>query len=455
MRRAVLGFCLATCGCSAPSSDVTLTIRQPVNRMLLGSVAHLVLRADRDGRTIAQATFAADASSVSMSRVPYGAHTTFTLDGLSSAGDSLAHGSTCPLDFELGAEAAAMYLAPTHHFSATAGAPVSTLARQMAVTLASGDVLLAGGLSGSSAVATTQLFHRDRGTFEASAHVLSAPRAAAEASVLSVGTLLTGGVDGNGNALDSAELYYAATGTFEPVVSQSLGARSEHRANVLAGDRVLLTGGYGANHIAVNTSAIVSVGSDGSSQVTPGPPLTVPRAAHATIVAVGTPVVIGGYDATGQPLASIEALSIADDGDIGRFELVAGLQFARAETTATLLADGSILVVGGIGSNGQPRVDAEVFNPITQTTRVYGLATARSRHTATLLPDGRVLIVGGVGADGALVANNELFVADVGFVSEQPLLAARQGHLALPLCDSSVLVTGGAADAELYMPAPE
>ena len=272
--------------------------------------------------------------------------------------------------------------------------------------------------------------------------------------MLSIGTLLTGGVDSSGNSLDSAELYHAANGTFEPVVSQSLGARSQHRANVIAGDRVILTGGYGADHVAVATTAIVSVQTDGSSQATPGPPLTVARAAHASIVAIGTPVVIGGYDATGHALASIEALSIADDGDIGAFQLVAQLQFARAETTATLLADGSVLVVGGIGSSGAPRVDAEVYNPITQSTRVYTLATPRSRHTATLLPDGRVLIIGGVGADGALVANNELFVVDVGFVSEQPLLAAREGHLALPLCDGSVLVTGGAADAELYMPAP-
>ncbi|MEO6954584.1 MAG: kelch repeat-containing protein [Polyangia bacterium] len=456
MRRATLSLCFVLGACSSPSSNVTLSIRQPGNRTLLGTVAQLVLRADRDGRTIAQATFAANASSVSISRVPYGTNTTFTLDGLSATGDSLAHGSTCPLDFEASAQSASLYLAPTHHFAATVGAPASERTQQMAITLASGDVLLAGGLDGATAVARSQLYHHDNGTFDdAPQSSLSIARAGAEVSVLSVGTLLTGGIGEHGESLDSAELYYAANGTFAPVVSQSLGARSEHRASVLNGDRVLLTGGYGAEHVAVDTTAIVTVQSDGSAQAIAGPPLTVARAAHASIVAIGTPVVIGGYDATGQPLASIEALSIADDGDIGAFQLVAQLQFARAAATATLLADGSVLVVGGIGSNGAPRVDAEVYNPITQSTRVYTLATPRSRHTATLLPDGRVLVIGGVGADGAPVANNELFIADVGFVSEQPLLAARAGHLALPLCDGSVLVTGGATDAELYMPAPD
>ena len=103
-------------------------------------------------------------------------------------------------------------------------------------------------------------------------------------------------------------------------------------------------------------------------------------------------------------------------------QVIARLRTARAEATASVLPDGSILLVGGIGPDGKPLADAELFNPITRSTELYSLAFPRHGHSATVLPDGRVLIAGG-NVDGAPINEVELFVPGVGFLSER-----RAGH---------------------------
>jgi WD40 repeat protein len=75
---------------------------------------------------------------------------------------------------------------------------------------------------------------------------------------------------------------------------------------------------------------------------------------------------------------------------------------ARCRHTATLLPDGSVLVIGGDRSTteyGETLTDpgtAERWDPASGTWGAAGtLALPREGHAATLLPDGRVLVVGG------------------------------------------------------------
>ena len=80
----------------------------------------------------------------------------------------------------------------------------------------------------------------------------------------------------------------------------------------------------------------------------------------------------------------------------------------RTDHTATLLADGRVLVAGGFGGNGGS-VAAELYDPARGTWTAAGrMATPRTGHTATLLLDGRVLVAGGIGGYGDL-ASAELF----------------------------------------------
>ena len=75
---------------------------------------------------------------------------------------------------------------------------------------------------------------------------------------------------------------------------------------------------------------------------------------------------------------------------------------ARASGTATLLADGRVLLTGGYpGEGASPTSSAEIFDPAEGSFAPTGdLTVARADHSASLLSDGRVLIAGGFDARG-------------------------------------------------------
>jgi hypothetical protein len=82
-------------------------------------------------------------------------------------------------------------------------------------------------------------------------------------------------------------------------------------------------------------------------------------------------------------------------------------------STATRLSDGTVLIAGGQlpGSStpaGNPAV--ELYAPATSTFAPAGsLSTGRYSHTATLLADGSVLIAGGYSAWRQPTAGAEIY----------------------------------------------
>ena len=87
----------------------------------------------------------------------------------------------------------------------------------------------------------------------------------------------------------------------------------------------------------------------------------------------------------------------------------------RSGHTATLLPNGEVLVAGGSAYQKPGRVPfpqdrAELYDPLTGTWRATGRMTvARSGHIATLLPDGTVLVVGGIGVNWKTVGRAEVY----------------------------------------------
>src|SRR5437867_7604802 len=132
----------------------------------------------------------------------------------------------------------------------------------------------------------------------------------------------------------------------------------------------------------------------------------------------------------------------------------------RAGHTATLLADGRVLVVGG-RSGGGSSATAEIFDPTTATwSSAASMSVDRSEHTATLLGDGHVLIAGGFSsATSTHLTSAEIYdpVANT-WSAANPMLSGRNDHTATLLGDGKVMVAGGfgfsgtLALAEVYDP---
>jgi hypothetical protein len=428
-------------GCDA-SVELSLAIRMPADpTKLLTSVQKLNLRGTRDGVVLAQQSYSSTADYVSLDGVTHGPRTEITLEGVDSSGDVIARGRTCPIDFEGGGVTAPLYFAPTNFFAETANQPLATRTQPIALALSSGQVLIFGGASTTA----SELFTPGYRTFRAGSD--GPTRFGAQAvSLSSIGVLAIGGVDDQQVPLADGVLYLESTQQFVSITG--LAARVEPRVVVTSDGLAFVSGGYSlaadGSKVPLASTEFVYVLSDGTYQVSAGTSLAEARYAHAATVAIGVPMVFGGMGASGV-LDSIEAVS----GDTTT-PPIAALTHARAGATASVLSDGEILLVGGVGSDSQPLASAELFNPITRTTTVYSMAAARSGHTATVMEDGRVLVAGGRDAGGNALSSVELFATGVGFVTERSMTTARADHRAVPLCDGTVLLIGGAASAELY-----
>ena len=137
---------------------------------------------------------------------------------------------------------------------------------------------------------------------------------------------------------------------------------------------------------------------------------------------------------------------------------VAYLNRSRGGLTATLLDTGKVLLVSNQSAS-------ELYDPATHTSALSAntLAVQRSNHTATLLANGAVLIVGG-NAFGIPPPNRtttvEIFDPATGLFSTAAgqLALGRDRHQAVRLGDGRVLIIGGNTDTgrtaatEIYDP---
>jgi N-acetylneuraminic acid mutarotase len=172
--------------------------------------------------------------------------------------------------------------------------------------------------------------------------------------------------------------------------------------------------------------------------------LNIPRSGHtATLLANGKMLVVGGYDNPNNRLNSAELYDPAS----GRWSITGSLNTPRAGHTATLLSDGKVLVAGG---HTFPN-STELYDPATGTWSVTGsLNIARYGHTATLLPDGRLLVAGGItGHAPSTFYTNSVEVFDPATASwtfTGGLTTARAIHTATRLQNGKILVVGGTND---------
>ena len=164
-------------------------------------------------------------------------------------------------------------------------------------------------------------------------------------------------------------------------------------------------------------------------------------------------------------LAAVVAMAFAIAGNDSQATQPTGsMSYARSSHTAASLPDGRVLIVGGnrvSGSLSGMTPTAEIYDPATGNFTLTGaLATARAEQATATLADGRILVVGGLSwADGTTLTLNSGEIYDpAGAVwnATGTMSTARRAPIALTLQDGRVLVIGGSsaiASTEVYDPA--
>jgi hypothetical protein len=290
--------------------------------------------------------------------------------------------------------------------------------------------------------------------------------------------LVAGGSDGAGTPLDSLEVYDQGSGVFVTDANK-MAPRLNFTATLVADAKVLLAGGISLPlNQPTNTAQLYAFTAFAGSPVPTGVTSTVAstqgtmassRAGHAAVrLKTGDVLVSGGFVLAGGALQALQTAELYRTATNAWSPITTAggglptMSFQRGFHTATLLADGLVLIAGGLsktvggiytstvdlyadGAKVGPKGFVPQLVPIT-------MATGRSNHTATLLPTGEVLIAGGFNGGSAIAAEERFIPASQSFAPLAALvpMTARGDHAAILVnagdsveAGRTVLVSGG------------
>jgi WD40 repeat protein len=191
----------------------------------------------------------------------------------------------------------------------------------------------------------------------------------------------------------SAEIYDPNQGRFVEGGLWHYGDWLHDTSTLLPSGQVLFAGGDGvaAGHGDTYAAGLYDPAT-GNLKITGH--LLEARSSHtATLLPNGKVLITGGMSKN-FPLSSSELY----DPATGRFTASGDLLEARYNHSATLLPNGKVLIAGGTGSGANGSLDLtslELYDPANgKFSSVGRMISGRHHHTATLLSNGTVLIVG-------------------------------------------------------------
>ena len=264
-----------------------------------------------------------------------------------------------------------------------AGRMATARAGHTATPLPDGRVLLAGGWSGARQLSTAEVYDPATRRFTAAGSMLR-ERSGHTATRLRDGRVLLAGGDGG---VRQAEVYDARTGRFT-AAGEMAEPRQAPTATLLADGRVLVAGGS-AGRDGVRASAEIYDPRTGQWSAT-GAMRTARHKHGAVALRDGRVLVVGGSDA--RDWRGRHAGAEIYDPRTGRFAATARMGEPRFKLpgAVVLLGNGFPLIAGG-GERVEWYDPAEEgFRPTLGT-----LESAWMFSTATSLADGSVLILGG------------------------------------------------------------
>ena len=248
----------------------------------------------------------------------------------------------------------------------------------------------------------------------------------------------------------SATIYQGTSTTFTPVFSGGTGVIEPGGISVTSGQTISVSPSATTTYsLTVTNQAGTTTGFTSVVTVTTG---TVTHSANNTTVsrrigsasvtlANGKVVVFGkgDYDSNVTDLY---------DPVANLFTQVGNMNQSRGYVPGVLLNNGKVFVAGGLwhtGTQWSARATAELFDPVTNTWSYTGtMSTSRRSHFIVKLADGRVLIGGGLSAGSSALTSAEIYdPATETFTLTSTIPDGRYGTVASLLPNGNVIVFGG------------
>ncbi len=243
------------------------------------------------------------------------------------------------------------------------------------------------------------------------------------------------------NATQRAVLYDPAAN--QATELQMTAARIYHTITPLSGSRALLVGGFDGDAVlssaeifTESTQAFAATGSMGTA-----------RGRHAAAaLADGRVLITGGLVPVGAGPTTIESKTTEIfDPASGTFTPGPDMSVARFNHSAIALDDGRVLVLGGNHLSS-----AEIYDPVSNTFSPAGAMNAVHGlgHRAVRLSDGKVLVLGGDGGTIQPTAVAELFDPSTNqFTRIADMTTTRMLHFAVVNENDGTVMIGGGQDA--------
>lgn len=270
------------------------------------------------------------------------------------------------------------------------------------------------------------------------------------ATLLNSGNVLVaGGMYKGSYGISSAEVYNSKKGTFT-VTGALNNRRYEHTATLLTNGEVLIVGGQyssGVSPVCLSSAELYNP-STGTFTLTGSLQTARCRGFTATLLDSGMVLVVGGSN-RGGVVSGAELYNPST----ATFSATGSPQVARSNLTATLLANGEVLIAGGCASTCYN--SSELYNPSSGTfTSTGSMSAARSQFTGTRLTSGEVLVTGGATSNLEGLKTAELYNPSTGEWSPTGNMNyGHQGHTATLLQSGEVLIASPLPGVDLYNPA--